>query len=58
MQTITTAVELRRAHYKARSGGKGVGFVPTMGYLHDGHLALVEESLRECGVTVVSIFVI
>jgi pantoate--beta-alanine ligase len=57
MQTITTVAELRRALYKARSGGKRVGFVPTMGYLHDGHLALVEESQRECGVTVVSIFV-
>jgi pantoate--beta-alanine ligase len=57
MQTITTVAELRHAINKARSGGKRVGFVPTMGYLHDGHLALVEASQMKCDVTVVSIFV-
>jgi pantoate--beta-alanine ligase len=38
-------------------GAKRIGFVPTMGYLHNGHLALVEASRAECDVTVVSIFV-
>ncbi|MDF0492722.1 pantoate--beta-alanine ligase [Bradyrhizobium yuanmingense] len=57
MQTITTVVELRRALATARNAGKRVGFVPTMGYLHDGHLALVEASRARCDVTVVSIFV-
>ncbi|MGL3104383.1 pantoate--beta-alanine ligase [Bradyrhizobium sp. BR 1432] len=55
MQTITTVAELRDALAKARD--KRVGFVPTMGYLHDGHLALVEASRAQCDVTVVSIFV-
>ncbi|MGY8678568.1 pantoate--beta-alanine ligase [Bradyrhizobium sp. UFLA05-153] len=55
MQTITTVAELRTALAKARD--KRVGFVPTMGYLHDGHLALVEASRAQCDVTVVSIFV-
>ena len=40
-----------------RHAGKTVGFVPTMGALHAGHLALVARSKRECGATAVSIFV-
>ncbi|WP_091890216.1 pantoate--beta-alanine ligase [Bradyrhizobium sp. Rc2d] len=57
MQTITTVAELRRALAEARRADKCVGFVPTMGYLHDGHLALIEASRAQCDVTVVSIFV-
>lgn len=57
MQTVTTVAELRAGLAKARNSHKRVGFVPTMGYLHDGHLALVEASRAQCDVTVVSIFV-
>ncbi|MBB4427559.1 pantoate--beta-alanine ligase [Bradyrhizobium sp. CIR48] len=57
MQTITTVAELRRALAEARRADKRVGFVPTMGYLHDGHLSLIEASRAQCDVTVVSIFV-
>ncbi|MDA9489163.1 pantoate--beta-alanine ligase [Bradyrhizobium ottawaense] len=57
MQTITTVAELRRTLAKARSADQRVGFVPTMGYLHDGHLALIAASQAQCDVTVVSIFV-
>ncbi|MET4359288.1 pantoate--beta-alanine ligase [Bradyrhizobium sp. RT9b] len=57
MQTITTVAELRRVLAEARKAEKRIGFVPTMGYLHDGHLALVEASRAKCDVTVVSIFV-
>jgi pantoate--beta-alanine ligase len=57
MQTITTVAELRRALAEARRAEKRVGFVPTMGYLHDGHMALVEASRARCDITVVSIFV-
>jgi pantoate--beta-alanine ligase len=57
METVTTVAELRRALVRERLAGKRIGFVPTMGYLHDGHISLVEASRRQCDVTVVSIFV-
>jgi pantoate--beta-alanine ligase len=46
-----------KAHLKSKSDSKSIGFVPTMGALHDGHLALIKKSLEENRTTVVSIFV-
>ncbi len=54
VQRITAIDELRRA--RAELTGS-VAFVPTMGFLHDGHLALMREGLRRCDHLVVSVFV-
>lgn len=57
MRTIRSVAELRRALAEARGPDRHIGLVPTMGYLHQGHMALVEDSQARCDATVVSIFV-
>jgi pantoate--beta-alanine ligase len=57
MKLINTIIELKSELDAFRNEGKSIGFVPTMGALHAGHASLVERSVKENDVTVVSVFV-
>lgn len=57
MKTVHSISEVQSAVAALKAEGKRVGFVPTMGNLHDGHLTLVEKAREVCDVVVVSIYV-
>jgi pantoate--beta-alanine ligase len=57
MQIVTKVAEMQSVCRKYRSSGVVLGFVPTMGALHAGHLSLVRQARTECGVALASIFV-
>ena len=57
MKVVTTRAEVRAARAELTAGGRALGFVPTMGYLHEGHLALVTRARAENDAVAVSIFV-
>lgn len=57
MRVVRLIEDLRRTLGTERRAGRRIGFVPTMGAFHDGHLSLMRRARAECDVVVVSLFV-
>ncbi|MEA3466196.1 MAG: pantoate--beta-alanine ligase [Thermodesulfobacteriota bacterium] len=57
MEIITTVQEMHDMVLVAREQGKTIAFVPTMGFLHEGHLSLMTQGRKRCDLLVLSIFV-
>ncbi|MFT9847604.1 pantoate--beta-alanine ligase [Aneurinibacillus sp. REN35] len=55
MRTVSSIQEVRSLLKQSRT--KKIGFVPTMGYLHEGHVSLVDQAKKMCDIVVMSIFV-
>ena len=57
MTVVTDADEMRGWSDRLRRDGRTIGLVPTMGALHDGHLALIREAWRRSDAVIVTVFV-
>ncbi|MCG2713015.1 MAG: pantoate--beta-alanine ligase [Candidatus Omnitrophica bacterium] len=57
MKIIRSIASMQNRVKEMRKKAKRIGFVPTMGYLHPGHMSLAHQSVKECDITVMSIYV-
>jgi pantoate--beta-alanine ligase len=57
MEIITKIIDIQQKILKYKRNGHTIGFVPTMGFLHEGHLSLVNEARKKSDIVIMSIFV-